>query len=145
MRPATTPSARPHLSGEVLDLLLIGALPAAKANAAKGHLDVCETCRARWRELNEDKRRFEEHVFARTLPKVEAEVARSGGYPLARPGRPVRLYVTMAAVLAAAIALGVVGWGPWADLRPTLELSRGGPDRERPRPADGGPSSPKPR
>jgi len=136
VRPATTPSARPHLSGEVLDLLLIGALPAAEANAAKGHLDACETCRTRWRELNEDKRRFEEHVFARTLPKVEAEVARSGGYPMARRGWPVRFYVTVAVVLAAAVALGAVIWGPRADRRPTLE---------RHRPTEGGPSSQKPR
>ena len=118
MKPATAVDPRGHLSGETLDLLLIGALPPADANAAKGHLDTCEPCRARWRELNEDKRRFEEHVFARTLPKVEAEVARSGGYPLAKRGWPVTAWLALATAV-----VGVVAVQHWTGARASLEVS----------------------
>lgn len=65
---------RGHLSSETIDLLLLSALSAPESNEAKQHLDTCEACRQRWRELNEDKQRFEQYVFARTLPKVEARV-----------------------------------------------------------------------
>lgn len=66
--------SRGHLSSETIDLLLLSALSAPEANEAKTHLDGCDDCRRRWRELNEDKARFEQYVFARTLPKVEARV-----------------------------------------------------------------------
>ena len=69
--------SRGHLSSETIDLLLLAALPATESNEAKQHLDDCDDCRARWRELNEDKQRFEQFVFARTLPKVEARVQAS--------------------------------------------------------------------
>jgi hypothetical protein len=65
---------RGHLSSETIDLLLLSALSAPEANEAKQHLDGCADCRQRWQELNEDKQRFEQFVFARTLPKVEARV-----------------------------------------------------------------------
>ncbi len=68
-------NARGHLSSETIDLLLLSALAAPEANQAKAHLDDCSTCRTRWQELNDDKQRFEQFVFARTLPKVEARVA----------------------------------------------------------------------
>ncbi len=67
-------NARGHLSSETIDLLLLSALSAPESNEAKQHIDACENCRTRWRELNEDKQRFEQFVFARTLPKVEARV-----------------------------------------------------------------------
>lgn len=65
---------RGHLSSETIDLLLLSALSAPEANQAKEHLDTCAHCKQRWQELNEDKQRFEQFVFARTLPKVEARV-----------------------------------------------------------------------
>jgi hypothetical protein len=68
--------SRGHLSSEAIDLLLLAALSAPEATEAQAHLDGCDDCRARWKELNEDKQRFEQFVFARTLPKVEARVAR---------------------------------------------------------------------
>lgn len=68
--------SRGHLSSEAIDLLLLAALSAPEANEAKAHLDGCDDCRARWQELNDDKQRFEQFVFARTLPKVEARVAK---------------------------------------------------------------------
>ncbi|PZR18486.1 MAG: hypothetical protein DI536_00980 [Archangium gephyra] len=68
-------NARGHLSSETIDLLLLSALSADDANAARHHLDGCGECKQRWQELNEDKQRFEQFVFARTLPKVEARVA----------------------------------------------------------------------
>lgn len=68
------PLTRGHLSSETIDLLLLSALSADEANAAKQHLDDCPHCKQRWQELNEDKQRFEQFVFARTLPKVEARL-----------------------------------------------------------------------
>ncbi len=119
MSPAPELKVGQHLSGETLDLLLIGALSPFSTNAAKAHLDGCEPCRTRWRELNEDKRRFEEHVFARTLPKVEAEVARSGGYPKHRPRRRARRIVVG---LGAALVLGLLVWQAPSRAGPSLEV-----------------------
>jgi len=70
-------NARGHLSSETIDLLLLSALDATEASSAKSHLDACTACGSRWREVNEDKQRFEQFVFARTLPKVEAAVEKS--------------------------------------------------------------------
>ena len=67
--------SRGHLSSEAIDLLLLAAHSAPEATEARQHLDGCDDCRARWQELNEDKQRFEQFVFARTLPSVEARVA----------------------------------------------------------------------
>lgn len=67
-------NTRGHLSSETIDLLLLAALSANESNQAKQHIDECSECRVRWRELNEDKQRFEQFVFARTLPKVEARI-----------------------------------------------------------------------
>ncbi len=69
-------NARGHLSSETLDLLSLAALDAAQASSAQAHLEACSVCHSRWREVNEDKQRFEQFVFARTLPKVEAAVGR---------------------------------------------------------------------
>lgn len=69
-------NARGHLSSETIDLLLLAALGAAETNEAKAHLDACADCKERWRELNEDKQRFEQYVFARTLPKIEERLAK---------------------------------------------------------------------
>jgi hypothetical protein len=68
--------SRGHLSSEAIDLLLLAALSAPEATEAQAHIDGCSDCRARWKELNDDKQRFEQFVFARTLPKVEARVAK---------------------------------------------------------------------
>ena len=102
-------NTRGHLSSETIDLLLLSALDAGEANAAKAHLDDCELCKTRWRELNEDKQRFEQFVFARTLPKVEARVARERSLL----GRlQLRWLLPVAAVAAAAgVALTVSGPG----------------------------------
>jgi hypothetical protein len=67
-------NTRGHLSSETIDLLLLSALSATETNEAKSHIDGCTDCRGRWQELNQDKERFEQFVFARTLPKVEARV-----------------------------------------------------------------------
>lgn len=67
--------SRGHLSSEAIDLLLLASLSPLEANEAQQHLGGCDDCRERWRELNEDKQRFEQFVFARTLPRVEARVA----------------------------------------------------------------------
>ncbi|MDP1822446.1 MAG: hypothetical protein Q8L48_04370 [Archangium sp.] len=100
--------SRGHLSSEAIDLLLLAALPTAEANEARAHLDNCDDCRNRWRELNEDKQRFEQFVFARTLPKVEARVAanRAGFF-----GRFKLQFLVPALGLAAALAV-VATTGP---------------------------------
>lgn len=96
-------TARGHLSSETIDLLLLSALEASEANAAKAHLDDCAHCRGRWQELNEDKQRFEQYVFPRTLPKVEARVAE------ARTGFLERFKVKLLLpAFGLAAALGVV-------------------------------------
>lgn len=67
--------SRGHLSSEAIDLLLLAALSDPEAAEARAHLEGCQDCKVRWDELNQDKQRFEQFVFARTLPKVEARVA----------------------------------------------------------------------
>jgi hypothetical protein len=100
-------NARGHLSSETIDLLLLSALAADEANEAKAHLDACESCRTRWRELNEDKQQFEQFVFARTLPKVEARLEKERA-PAGFFER-FRLAILLPAVgLAAAAVFGVV-------------------------------------
>lgn len=98
-----------HLSSETIDLLLLSALSAPEANEAKHHIDACEHCRTRWRELNEDKERFEQFVFARTLPKVEARVAQSRASFFDR--FKLRLVIPALAVAGAAAAV-VITTGP---------------------------------
>lgn len=122
MRPEVALEGPWHLSGEKLDLLLIDGLAPSDANAAKSHLDECEMCRTRWRELYEDKRRFQEQVFARTLPKVEAEVARSGVFPLPWWERLTPRVPLVLAVAVAALALAI-GFKAWvAPSPPSLEV-----------------------
>ncbi len=70
-------NTRGHLSSETIDLLLLSALNASEATSAKAHLATCTVCGTRWQEVNEDKQRFEQFVFARTLPKVEAAVEKN--------------------------------------------------------------------
>ncbi len=101
-------NTRGHLSSEILDLLLLSALAAPEANEARQHLDGCDACRSRWRELNEDKQRFEQFVFARTLPKVEARVLneRQGFF------ERFRLKILLPALAVASAAAVVASMGP---------------------------------
>ncbi len=101
--------SRGHLSSEAIDLLLLSALSAPEANEAKQHLDGCDECRVRWRELNEDKQRFEQFVFARTLPKVEARVAeaRAGFFERFK----LKLLIPVMGVAAAAAIVASMGPG----------------------------------
>ncbi len=62
---------RGHLSAETIDLLMLGSLAEPEGAKAKAHLSSCQTCKARWDELEEDKAHFEKFVFPRTLPKIE--------------------------------------------------------------------------
>ncbi|MFO0599510.1 MAG: hypothetical protein U0228_29665 [Myxococcaceae bacterium] len=101
-------NARGHLSSETIDLLLLSALAAPEANQAKQHIDECETCRNRWRELNDDKQRFEQFVFARTLPKVEARIAAQRGSFFER----FRLKFLIPALAVAGAAAVVATAGP---------------------------------
>jgi hypothetical protein len=60
-----------HLSSETIDLLLMAALAGDKESEARAHLDGCPVCQKRWAELNEDKLRFEQFVFPRTVGRLE--------------------------------------------------------------------------
>lgn len=64
-------NARGHLSYETLDLLALAALAEAESQAARAHLDACTSCKSAWTELEEDRARFTQFVFPRTLPKLE--------------------------------------------------------------------------
>ena len=67
-------NARGHLSSETIDLLMLSGLDATQTNQAKAHIDACERCRTRWRELNDDKERFVQYVFPRTVGMVTSRV-----------------------------------------------------------------------
>lgn len=92
----------PHLSQETLDLLQLAALPPAATTSARTHLGACPSCAQRLSALEADARHFEQFVFARSLPKVEAK---------ARPAGLFSLFTWKAWVpaLGLAAALGVVG------------------------------------
>ncbi len=101
--------SRGHLSSEAIDLLLLAALSPPEANEAKQHLDGCDECRGRWTELNADKQRFEQFVFARTLPKVEARVAESRAGFFER--FKLRILIPVLSVAAAAGVVASMGPG----------------------------------
>ncbi len=62
---------RGHLPADTLDLLLMDALERTQANAARAHLGHCATCAADYKQLVDDKQRFEQYV----LPRTQAAVA----------------------------------------------------------------------
>jgi hypothetical protein len=101
-------NARGHLSSETIDLLMLSGLDATNANAAKSHIDSCETCRTRWRELNEDKEKFQQFVFPRTLEKVTSRVMQPSFFDRLRIAGPWRVLGPLAgAAMAAGLAVGV--------------------------------------
>ena len=101
-------NARGHLSSETIDLLMLSGLEASAANAAKSHIDSCATCRTRWRELNEDKEKFQQFVFPRTLEKVASRVIAPSFFDRLRIAGPWKVFGPMVgAAAAAAIAVGV--------------------------------------
>jgi hypothetical protein len=107
-------NARGHLSSETIDMLMLSALPAQAANDAKNHIDGCATCRTRWRELNEDKEKFVQFVFPRTIEKVSSRVIAPSFFDRLRIIGPWKVFGPLAgAALAASLAVGVyVSSGP---------------------------------
>lgn len=99
-------NARGHLSSETIDLLLMAALTGEKETSARAHLDACATCQKRWAELNEDKQRFEQFVFPRTVGKLEERIANES--PFARWNLNWRMLVPLiGSAVAASLALAV--------------------------------------
>jgi hypothetical protein len=99
-------NARGHLSSETIDLLLMSALTGDRQTEAKSHLDGCPLCQKRWSELNEDKQRFEQFVFPRTLQKLEERLAAPSLMERLRAGWKM-LVPAMGAVIAASLAAAV--------------------------------------
>ena len=99
-------NARGHLSSETIDLLLMSALTGDRQTEAKAHLDGCQLCQKRWSELNEDKARFEQFVFPRTLAKLEARLAAPSLIDRLREGWKM-LVPAAAGVVAASLAMAV--------------------------------------
>ena len=99
-------NARGHLSSETIDLLLMSALNGERQNEAKAHLDGCPLCQKRWTELNEDKARFEQFVFPRTLAKLEARLAAPSLMDRLRAGWKM-LVPAAVGVVAASLAMAV--------------------------------------
>jgi hypothetical protein len=128
--PAT--NQRGHLSSETLDLLLLSALAAPDANAAKEHLDGCERCKDAWRELNEDKQRFDQFVFARTLPKVEARAAaqKAGFFGSFKLPWLIPAFGALAAIVIAVIVVKETGGGTQTEDDVYVGIKGGGPSLE---------------
>ncbi len=99
-------NARGHLSSETIDLLLMSALTGERQNEAKAHLDGCPLCQKRWTELNEDKARFEQFVFPRTLQKLEERLAAPTLMERLRAGWKL-LVPAAAGIVAASLAAAV--------------------------------------
>ena len=101
-------NARGHLSSETIDLLMLSALDAPTANAAKTHIDGCDACRNRWRELNEDKEKFVQFVFPRTIEKVSSRVIAPSLLDRLRIIGPWKVFGPLAgAAMAASLAVAV--------------------------------------
>lgn len=62
---------RGHLSSETIDLLMLSSLSEQEAQSAHEHLRSCTVCKRYWDELEEDKARFEQFVFPRTVESIE--------------------------------------------------------------------------
>src|SRR3954471_2479866 len=103
-------NARGHLSSETIDLLLMSALTGQRQDEAKTHLDGCPLCQKRWSELNEDKARFEQFVFPRTVAKLEARLAAPSLGERLRAGWKM-LLPAAGAVVAASVAVTLISGG----------------------------------
>lgn len=102
-------NSRGHLSSEQLDLMMLSALSPSDDSQAKQHLETCVSCQRHWKELNDDKQHFEQFVFARTLPKVEARLQRAPASLFER----FKLWLVLpAAGLVAAAVVAVVVFAP---------------------------------
>jgi hypothetical protein len=99
-------NARGHLSSETIDLLLMSALTGDRQHEAKSHLDGCSLCQKRWTELNEDKARFEQFVFPRTVAKLEARLAAPSLMDRLRAGWKM-LVPAAGAIIAASLAAAI--------------------------------------
>lgn len=102
-------NARGHLSSETIDLLMLSGLDAAATNAAKHHIDGCAMCRTRWRELNEDKEKFQQFVFPRTLQSVTSRAITPTFFERLRlTFGPWKRQIQLGAAAAAAVTIGIV-------------------------------------
>lgn len=99
-----------HLSSEVLDLLMLSALPDVEADAAKQHLGACAVCTGKWEALQSDAQRFSQFVFPRTVEKV---VERTKGSFFSR--FKLTVLVPLAGLAAAFAVVAATGGGQTED------------------------------
>ncbi|MBK7862826.1 MAG: hypothetical protein IPJ65_30310 [Archangiaceae bacterium] len=122
-------NARGHLSSETIDLLLMSALTGDRQAEAKTHLDGCALCQKRWSELNEDKARFEQFVFPRTLQKLEQRLAVPSLVERLRAGWLMLVPAAGAVVVASLAAAVWLGGRSPSDDAPYIGI-KGGPTLE---------------
>ncbi len=103
-------NTRGHLSSETIDLLLMAALTGPQETDARSHLGSCALCQKRWSELNEDKVRFEQYVFPRTVANLEARLSNPSLMDRLRAGWKF-LVPAAGALVAASLAAAVIVGG----------------------------------
>jgi hypothetical protein len=103
----TQPLVGEHLSQLSLDLLLLGDLDERNLEAARAHLDVCSTCRELHDWSRSSAARFDQNVYAPTLPRVARALREH--FPMPRPRRspwwPTGFTITAMAVTALLLML----------------------------------------
>lgn len=110
-----------HFGDHALRRLRAGELPEAESTRAHAHLEECGPCKARWRALEDEQRRFE-----RELPfeRFAAGVARAARRPAPTLAR--RLLPLAPLVAVAAAALLAVWTAPDGDGRSGQNRLKGG-------------------
>jgi hypothetical protein len=88
--------AESHTSDVAIARLLLGKASEEEARTAAAHAAGCQRCQAELEAAQAARRRFDAHVFARTLPEIER---RRG------PRAPWGLWLGALAVVGAAVAI----------------------------------------
>jgi len=96
-----------HIPAIKLRRLSAGELAGAEASEVEAHAASCAACRARWKEITDEQRRFEQEI---SFDRFAAGVERAARAPRALPSvraAVVRRWATPMLAMAAAVALTV--------------------------------------
>ncbi|HEY3448821.1 MAG TPA: hypothetical protein VGK67_20850 [Myxococcales bacterium] len=119
---------RGHLSAFTLDRLLLKSLPEAESTEARAHLEACESCRTLFSQMESDQKKFEAHVFARTLPAVSERAKPPSLLERLAAMWRIAIPVTVAGGIALMVAYSVRQPGPSSNRIEEPELGiKGGP------------------